>query len=443
MTRSPDVTAYTSANDGGLYLRLFSPRVGASLTVQLQGTDVVRDRCAKLGTDLGKVTSAFRARRPLTAAEAGRELGRIAKIGRNFLFGALAAPFEDFHRLAQFLRAACPTWRDRSLPPPLLHCVAELDRYFPWELLPLFEPDATMTDVRDQPGLERAGLAFPGFAAIVERVDPDHIPDSSFLVGWRPLPIRVVYDGSYPGAHEEVGFFRGNGQLFRLEGPYPRDVTDGAAPSLAEQLCDPALGVDGRRTATPDQVVHFACHCAAPTGDTSGFGYRLADENGRLLMVRLDDLADEMMRQHWRRRSRSGDAPGDGGASVAGGSRSPVPKPLVFLNACGTAVMDPASAVSLLRPFHANRNRGVIGTAANVPDRAAAKVSRWFYTDLVRAGAEVGEALHAAKWRLLQDLGNPLGLLYSVHALAALRLTPIPYPRARGSHEGTRHQSLA
>lgn len=81
----------------------------------------------------------------------------------------------------------------------------------------------------------------------------------------------------------------------------------------------------------------------------------------------------------------------------------------------------------LLRPFQENRNRGIIGTAANVPDRIAAEVGRWFYTGLL-AGATVGEALHGAKWRLLRDRGNPLGLLYCLHACAQMRIAPLPPP---------------
>jgi len=98
--------------------------------------------------------------------------------------------------------------------------------------------------------------------------------------------------------------------------------------------------------------------------------------------------------------------------------------PLVFLNACGTSVMDPFSAASWLKPFAKNRNRGFIGPMANVPDRFAARFSRSFYTELF-SGRTAGEALHAAKWNLLLYYSIPLGILYGLYAEAGLRVLPI------------------
>jgi hypothetical protein len=412
LIQQPNVTAYTTVNDRGLCLRLTAPRADGWLSIQLMPPDAVRGRCARLGRDIARVTDAFRERRSASPEEAGRALGTVAKIGRAFLSDVLRDPYDDFGQLSRFLRAACPTWHNREAATPLIHAVAETDQYFPWELLPLFDPVATI-EVRDQLELEQASLTFPGFAAIVERQDPDHVADGPFLDGWDPLPIRVVYDASYSGAQEEVGFFRGKGDLFRLKGPYPRDVGDDQAPTLASQLWDPALGVDGKRDDSPDQVIHFACHCDAVAGDDANFAYRLADEQGRRMVVRLEDLTDELMRH-------------SAVTALLPGPERRRDKPLVFLNACGTAVMDPACAISLLKPFRDNRNRGIIGTVANVPDRIAAELSRWFYTNLLVRGADVGHSLHEAKWRLLQDRGNPLGLLYSLHAFAGLRLAPVP-----------------
>jgi hypothetical protein len=413
----PDVMVSTKVNDRGLCLELTAPRAEEPIIVQLKAADLVRRRCGKLGADLGKVTAMIQERGSAPPQETARHLGKLASFGRMFLYDVLLNPQEDFGRLVQFLQAACPTWHNHGAPTPLIHTIAETDQYFPWELLPLFNPIPTL-DAQDQLQLEEVCLAFPGFAAVVERRDPDQEPDTPFLTNWDRLPIRMVYDASYSGAQQEVGFFRGRGDLFRLEGPYPRNVADVKAPTLVQQLCDPALGVDGNPSGFPDQVVHFACHCEGSESDTTTFAYRLGDEHGQPMRIQLDDLQDELM-QHW--------------ALAAMHSRhARRPKPLVFLNACGTAVMDPASAVSLLKPFRDNRNRGIIATAANVPDRVAAEISRWFYTNLLVKGANVGQALHEAKWRLLQDWGNPLGLLYAIHAFAGMRIAPVPtYPTSQ------------
>jgi hypothetical protein len=406
LPRQPDVTAYTTVNSRGLVLELTAPLINEPLSVQLKPADIVRNQCAKLGGVLAEATRRIRDQRDrVDPAEAGRLIGEIASAGRIFLGYVLREPRDDFHKLSHFLQRACPAWRIRNAQVPLVHVIADADHYFPWELLPLFAPLAT-AEARDQLELEQASLAFPGFATVLERHDPDHAVNTTFLDGWDRLSVRLVYDASLPGARTEVGFFRGKGHLFRLKGPYPRDITDDKAPTLAQQLCDPALGIDGARTGFPDQIVHFACHCEADGHDTATFTYRLADEQKQEMVIRLDELVDELIRHP--------------------PEEKPHDKPLVFLNACGTAVMDPASAASLLKPFHDNHNRGIIGTAANVPDRIAADVSRWFYTNLIAEAMTVGEALHEAKWRLLQDRGNPLGLLYSIHALASLRVAPIP-----------------
>jgi CHAT domain-containing protein len=95
--------------------------------------------------------------------------------------------------------------------------------------------------------------------------------------------------------------------------------------------------------------------------------------------------------------------------------------PLVFLNACGTSVVDPRTAVSMMTPFLKNANRGIIATSANIPDRVAARFSRWFYTKLL-SGLTVAEALYAARRDLLVTYANPLGVLYAYYGNPGLRV---------------------
>lgn len=413
-SRQPDVRVSSTADGDRFWLRLTAVRAGAERTVALKPPEVVRNRCARLGAELAAVAETFRRTRIVPTDQAARLLNQIATIGRGFLADVLRNPNKDYGALSVFLREGCPSWPNGRVAPPLIQTVSETKGYFPWELLPLFRPDAVIR-ARTQLELEEASLAFPGFAAIVERRDRDRPDEPPFLDGWGRLPVRVVYDAGYPGALEEVAFFSGNDDVFRLEGPYPRDVDDTAAPTLGQQLCDPALGVDGERTEYSDQILHFACDCEATPGVDPVFAYHLRDEHGRPMGVSLKEVTEDQM-LHW-------------GARAMRPTDEPEPDmPLVFLNACGTAVMDPASALSLLEPFHRNQNRGIIGTAANVPDRTAAELSRWFYTSLVH-GADVGRALHEAKWRLLQDRGNPLGLLYAIHAFAGQRVLPLPTRR--------------
>lgn len=416
-TRQPAVRAYTRNVDGVLWLDLLAPAARATLTVRLAPVSDVRQHCAALGAGLARIVEERRRATVLSAGTAGEVLAQLAALGRTFLFNVLPDIAEDSGRLVRFLRGACPTWRSRPAPTPLLHVIAEPGHFFPWELLPLFDP-APSAVVRDQPQLEQAALAFPGFAAIVERQDKDRPRPNLDLRGWDRLAVRMVYHAGFPGARQELGFFRGKGSHVRLEGPYPADLEKQDAPTLAAQLCDPRLGVDGGQSVPADQVLHFACHCTARDDDPDGRGYLLADDQERELLIRLDELESDLVAEY----SMESFAPAP--------TERRSDKPLVFLNACGTAVMHPASAVSLLLPFQRNRNRGVIGTAANIPDRVAAEISKWFYTGLL-TGSTVGQALHDAKWRLLEDRGSLLGLLYSLHGPAGMRIAPVPVPVRR------------
>ncbi|WP_345634767.1 CHAT domain-containing protein [Rugosimonospora acidiphila] len=393
----------------GRTLSLSTPAGGAPERIRLADPDVVRGQCAELGRSLGSAFAGITDRRRLRPAEAGAVLEAIRRAGLDFLSNALSDPVWGAVRLREFLVAACPTWRNRQAPTPLIHVVSEGENYFPWELLALFGPDGPV-NVRDNLELERCALRFTGFASVVERQDPSRALNTDSLDGWRRVPVRVVYDATLGGARDEVGFFQARGDVFRLRGPYPQDVTDSAAPTLAQQLFEPSLEPNGTPGDHPDQIVHFACHCEA--GGTAGgtLAYRLADERRQRMMISLNSLMRELME-----------------CGLKAGSTALWPdRPLAFLNACGTAVMDPASAATLLKPFHANHNRGIIGTAANVPDRLAAKMSKCFYTHLMTQRASVGEALQEAKWRLLQDHGNPVGLLYSMHAFSGMRVEPSP-----------------
>ena len=77
--------------------------------------------------------------------------------------------------------------------------------------------------------------------------------------------------------------------------------------------------------------------------------------------------------------------------------------------------MDPARVYSWPEWFLRNGHRGVIGTTALVPDRAAAEFSKFFYKALL-ARRPLGESIVHARRELLSSYGNPLGVLYVLHA---------------------------
>jgi CHAT domain-containing protein len=165
----------------------------------------------------------------------------------------------------------------------------------------------------------------------------------------------------------------------------------------------------GGMLARPDQVVHFSCHCKAGSG-AAWHDYELqlaADPLQQPQSLKLWDLHNEIRRaQPWNHADRSRTMP------------------LVFINACTSAIVDPRSAASILTPFAKNENRALIGTMALVEDQVAARFSRCFYQFLF-SGECVGAALRRARWQLLSDGANPLGILYVHFGDAGLRVVPI------------------
>jgi hypothetical protein len=98
-------------------------------------------------------------------------------------------------------------------------------------------------------------------------------------------------------------------------------------------------------------------------------------------------------------------------------------RPLVFFNACGSAAVDPVGASSFPDLFLSRGLGflGFIGTEATIPDAFAAAFARAFYGYLLQ-GMEIGHALYASRWKLLQENRNPLGMLYSLYAEPEIRV---------------------
>jgi len=376
----------------------------------------VRSCCAALGREITRTIAKVQTDGDLPLPAAGWTVDQLAQAGRVFLGYALDDARTADGEMLDFFAAACPTPFE-SADPPLIHVVAGQDEYVPWEMLPLFEGSDSV-HISDMPQLEAACRTFPGFAAVVERYHYAGTESIDYLSAWDRLPVRMIYHHRYQGAQAELGFFRACDQVV-LEGPFPRDAKDGSAPSLARQLFDPRIGIDGAVRLYRDQVVHIACHCAAESSDDiDSYAFHFSDARDNGLVVRLRDLVGDLVRL-WRDHRRSGNG--------ALNTTHAAPMPMVFLNACGTAPLDPTRYLSFLKPFHEMRNPSIIATAGNIPDRIAAAFSRVFYSALLQ-GQTVGRALHSAKWRLLQDRGNPLGLMYSVHGSANLRILPVPMP---------------
>lgn len=422
----PNVTVCIRSHQDGHTLELR----GADDTVvrvEVNEPAVIRAAYGSFLNDVERVRRAWRDHAPLRTPAVGAALRALAGSGRVFLTRLLRDAKGSHEQLVGQLRACCPTWNRGTPVVPLVHVLSGPAEFIPWELLPLFDPWTT-SPIEDTLGLHDACRAFPGFSAVVERQFGAPYGQSTCLsVVDESLPLRFVWHAEYPGARAELGFFRSRPAI-RLEGPYPDNApeTAAASPAFVDQIADPGLGLDGSRLRHPDQVLHVSCHCVvrtAPGGADGTFEYHLADEEEQAVVVPVDDVMRDLL-PAWQR-SATKDAP----------------QPLVFLNACSTGVHDPWSLRSILEPFRHNGNRGVIATAATLPDRLAERFSRRFYETLL-TGARVGEALHVAKWRLLEDRRNPSGMLYSLHGSSELQVAPVPRSHRPPAAAGATGQSI-
>ncbi|GAA2797590.1 leucine-rich repeat domain-containing protein [Kribbella solani] len=87
--------------------------------------------------------------------------------------------------------------------------------------------------------------------------------------------------------------------------------------------------------------------------------------------------------------------------------------PLVFINGCETAALQPSDVVSFVDAFAGLHAAGVIGTEISVSQRVAGEVALNFYRQFVGSdGATAGTALYRTRIDLLRK-GNIAGLVYT------------------------------
>jgi eukaryotic-like serine/threonine-protein kinase len=99
-------------------------------------------------------------------------------------------------------------------------------------------------------------------------------------------------------------------------------------------------------------------------------------------------------------------------------------RPLIFINACHSAELDPAALFNYIDAFvgmgHA---AGVIGTEVKVSQELAMEFARCFFDELLSPGITVGMAMRHARLAFLAR-GNLFGLDYTPYCWADLTVTP-------------------
>jgi hypothetical protein len=383
---------------------LKATRTGGSLTLELppgelenaRGTveDILRDFKREVGPSLGPPTKRVK-----------DALGDLL-MQTTLLGGNLADGPAGMQRLRDLFVEALPDW---ATHPEVPLVEVEGPSYgFPFELLPVFDLEygGSIDDI------ETFARRFLGFSASVRRIPymvtgKAGLPAGQVLRG-RPLPLSFTWYARMDGPHTEHEFLARLADHVELNGPWPGPpiTNQQALKALADGLVDPRRRYSGAQLGREVQIHHFACHCDTSPKNPAKYDLELAGDDGRPRHIRLAAL-----NQAFINGPKLEEEPG---------------RPLVFLNACGSAHQDPRAMYSWPKWFLQTRHCAVIGPETLVPDKTAAKYACFFYRALFKQRT-VGEALVIARRDLLHEFGNPLGLLYVLYGDPAITVDePIP-----------------
>ncbi|MCP3728465.1 CHAT domain-containing protein [Paraburkholderia sp. CNPSo 3272] len=304
--------------------------------------------------------------------------------------------------LSAFLTPVTIASGKRNGAPPVIELSADdafpLAWHLPLELIPLVQ-SADATAPR-KPGAASPNdfLAYLGMSAVIVRRRRPDGEASREKASKTPLSV-VAFRGNsvLPGIEAQLSYFRSKTALIDAHTLWPGDDPPDECDAVSE-LADILLQPQKSRSApdSPRPVVHFCCHYRAGGAGalaelevSDGLGVRIVDLRGALAQHEVPD------------------------ATVAG-------LPLVFLNACTSASLNPRDD-SLLRLLIRRGYCHVIGGETLLPDRIAGEFATRVYRDALR-GRPIGMAIWRARRYLLERFNNPGGLLYTLYGSPDIRL---------------------
>jgi len=383
------------ARDGKTLVLTDKNETQEKIPCRLADTDAAEYRKA-LKRGLDQMKALVRDSKP-SIKDAARALGELNHRGLSLVWQIFG---EHREKVIKVFRESFPAWRT-EMEPLVITVAAELNRFVPLEFLPLFEL-SEWPSPHDLPTLEVAARRFPGFSAILRREFPDMSVNQNLILENDPrLPLKCFFNRTLSGAGQEIQFFQDNKGCIDMDGPWPeRELSRSDFPrSLALHLRYAERRFNGQYRTPVDQIQHFVCHCEIDEEVTSDSRLRLSLGNE----ATIADLQSFFATFEEKSASEGG--------------------PLIFLNACESSRIDPMGVTSFPRFFlQENRNRGFIGTETNIPDAFAADFSQCFYRALLK-GLSVGKAIYQAKWTMLREKNNPLGILYVIYADPDLRVS--------------------
>jgi hypothetical protein len=270
-------------------------------------------------------------------------------------------------------------------------------------------------EARDDPAVRARALL--GMSAIVRRgfsgttngVPPDTSESGPALAGNGPappgydpatidndpkLPMTVFCNPQLTYSQKEIKYLKDAESLINLYGPWPEEGKL-AEMAAARYIMNPSIGFDKQPRDPVVTVLHLACHSSTAAEQALRLGGEYGD-------VSLSNLRAVLMTKE--------------------GANARARRPLVFLNACATAVPRVADRSSFTSFLLDQGFRGVLGTLCDISDVVAAHFAVVFYEALLN-GRTVGQAMYDARWHLMDKHRNPLGLLYTFYGNVDLKLS--------------------
>lgn len=338
-------------------------------------------------------------------AVAGNALAWLHKIGKDYIFDVFG---HERFKIMDYLKGKYPQWQkslddgqlDVNSPPPVIKSSGLGSLQIPFEFLPFFDFEWN-EKIKNHDALYRAATKFMGFSTIICR-ELYSFDDSKVCNGiinnHGGLNLRF-YNHQQLRHSEDEGRTVGNMTNVNMINPWRAPMS--GEHEFQDILSDQLLYGAFNQYEKLDHIQHLACHADTRDPDSDnhtlsvsypGNKWYRSTMNGKLTTAQLKNKF-------------SGNF-----------SKSPdIQYPLVFLNACAAAKINPLSTTSFPKLFYQNRNRGFIAPELPVPDELAAKFSVEFYKYLT-AGNTISLAMHKARRNMLKYFQSPLGILYTIYA---------------------------
>jgi hypothetical protein len=330
---------------------------------------------------------------------------RLLTLARRVRWGLFRDTSQQEIQAADRLRSLAAL--DPEVPPRVVEVSTPEGYGYPFELLAWHTADR---DIRD-PALR--ARAFLGMSAIIRRRLRwvDEWNGLQRIGHTKTLPITVFRSPDLKAAQEEADYLSDAQDVAKVYGPWPKrndlkKIEELKKLAAVRHVLDSRSSLGGPGPADAAAVLHFSCHCNTTSNISDDHNINIGGGNHGI--IELGDLKTY--------------------ADDPDAMNSEKPRPLIFLNACGSTVPHLASRVSFPEFFLDRKSIGVVGPLCDISDEVAAHFSSVFYEALFK-GRTIGEAVYDARWHLMDRHRNPLGLLYTFYGNPDLK---VAFPREGG-----------